>query len=122
MNKKGFTLVELLAVLVIITLLAVLAFSSIIKKSNELKSISNTKYEELLKTSAKMYVNANEDIKLQLKSGSSKTITYKELQDSGYMAEGLKDLNNSNIDTTKVCIVVSYNNYSYTYTLNENCN
>ena len=47
--KKGFTLVELLAVLAIIAILSILAFNGILSKSNELKDLSNEKYAELIK-------------------------------------------------------------------------
>ena len=119
--KKGFTLVELLAVIVIISLLSVLAYDSILKKGNELKDLSNARYQELLKTSTKMYVNAKSDVQMKLKAGQTIKISYKELQEAGYLSEDLKNLNNSNVDVNSSCIQVEYNDYSYIYTL-VNCN
>ena len=121
--KKGFTLVELLAVIVIISLLSVLAYDGILKKGNELKDLSNARYRELLKTSAKMYVNAKSDVQMKLKAGQTIKISYKELQEAGYLSEDLKNLNNSNVDVNSSCIQVEYkyNDYSYIYTL-VNCN
>lgn len=68
MSKKGFTLVELLAVLVLLSLIMIVAFPSILGafKSTDTKVNENTK--ELLKANAKSYVNDNPG--LQKASGS----------------------------------------------------
>ncbi len=59
MSRKGFTLVELLAVLVLLSVIMLVAFPSILGafKSTDTKINENTK--ELLKANAKSYVNDN---------------------------------------------------------------
>lgn len=118
--KKGFTLVELLAVILLISLFSILTFNSIVKKSNELKEESNNKYSEVIKSSAKMYVDSNQDIKLKIKSGQTIKISYKQLQDLGYLTINLNDLSKNRINPNNKCVQVSYQNYSYLYTL-TNC-
>lgn len=119
--KKGFTLVELLAVLAIIAILSILAFNGILSKSNELKDLSNEKYAELIKVSAKMYINSDSKKQQLLKSGETIIVSYKDLQDAGYLTKELKDLNNKNVNTTSKCIRITYSNYSYNYEI-ANCN
>ena len=59
MNKKGFTLVELLAVIVLLTLLGVFTVSTILDKTDEKKNKIDSATETLLKTAAQNYISKN---------------------------------------------------------------
>lgn len=121
--KKGYTLVELLAVLVIISMLAVLAFTSIVKKSTQLKSLSNDKIEELIKSSAKSYLYNNNILKQDIKNTGKGTITYKTLRDNNYLSDNLINTKTyKKIDIDSSCVCVEYRNYEYTFTLKQPCN
>ena len=85
MKKKGFTLIELLAVILIISLIAIFAFSGILKKSSELRAISDKKVEDLIKSSAKSYIDQHKDEKLKARSGQTVKITYTTLKNYNYL-------------------------------------
>lgn len=88
MSKKGFTLVELLAVLVLLSVIVLVAFPSILGafKSTDSKVNENTK--ELLKANARTYVNENPSIQT-----STGCITVKKLIDEGYTQTPLANVN-----------------------------
>ena len=120
MNKKGFTLIELLAVIFIVGIIATLALLSVTKYSNRLKSLSQDKLEESLKTSARSYMNANPDLKNKVKSGDTVQISYKTLYENDYLPETLKDIKSSkkitNSQYSSYCVQVYYeDNYKYGY-------
>lgn len=55
MNKKGFTLVELLAVLIVLAILATIATTTIIKQVKESKKTLNEAQKSIVKASAIEY-------------------------------------------------------------------
>ena len=55
MNKKGFTLVELLAVLIVLAILATIATTTIIKQVKESKKTLNEAQKSIVKTVAIEY-------------------------------------------------------------------
>ena len=121
MNRKAFTLVELLAVIVILALLALLtsvAVTTIINDSK--KDISNTQYT-LIKSTAEMW--GSENLDKMPPQGSCSFITLQDLKDEGL-------INNSIIDSStneeipndlkiKIATTASTNGKSiYTYEVN----
>ena len=86
MNNKGFTLVELLAVLVVLAILIAIAVPSTISISNKLKVNMYCSKIDSIETSAKLYGEDRKDSFTEKYSGySSKTITAKTLIDNGYL-------------------------------------
>lgn len=82
MQKKGFTLVELLVVIVIISLIVLIAVPSIIAIN---KNINKRLYEskkELINSSAEMYANNNPDI---FNGRTEVKVTVGELISKGYI-------------------------------------
>lgn len=120
MNKKGFTLVELLAVIFIIILIGSLAFVSINEKGEKFKDMSNREFEEMIETAAKNYITHDDKIINSLKRGDTVTITLKELVDSNYLSN--KELKSpktyEEIDIDLSTVVVTYSNYNYDYQIN----
>ena len=124
-NKKGFTLVELLAVIVLILLISALALTNITKKSNEMKEMSNYQFEKALTSSAKMYVSKNNNIKNELKTGATVKVEYTTLQDKGYLPDKIKSVKTYNeINVEDYCVCVKYLNYEYSYEVKKiaDCN
>ena len=74
--KKGYTLIELLAVILIVALISVLALTAIVKKTNQFKEISNQKAKELILSSAKSYLYNNKVLKQDIKNSGSGIIQY----------------------------------------------
>lgn len=126
--KKGYTLIELLAVIFVVGMISSLAFLSISKKSGELKTISSQKVEELIISSAKSYISSKEDIKNTIKAGNSVYISYETLYNAGYLPSELKDIKSSNkISASKYkdyCVKIDYvENHKYEYNVvnSSNC-
>lgn len=90
MNKKGFTLVELLAVIVLLGLIALIAapaITGIIKKSKE--SLSESQ-KQSIEMSAKNWATDNMS-KLPKNHGSCIIVTLSMLQNGGYADLEMKD-------------------------------
>ena len=117
MNKKGFTLVELLAVLFIIILLGSLAFVSINERGEKFKDISYEKFEEMIETAAKSYVADDDKLINSLKRGDVITIQVQDLIDSKYLnSKNLKSPKTyEEIDIATSTVEISYSNYEYSY-------
>lgn len=113
-NKKGFTLTELLVVLVLMVLLMTLAFPNFADLTTKAKSNYERSTQIIIKNAAKMYVNNNkEEIEQELKKGTyclpiGKLIAYE------YLDADLKESNNQSIPSQR-CVYVSSNSGKYEY-------
>lgn len=125
MNKKGFTLIEVIMVIAIIAILSIILtpnVMSLIRKNNEKsceKMISN------IESATKMYVNQN---KYELGfdcSGKAKEITLETLVNTGYLAGSITNpMNKEEIDlnnTVSVTYDCSVKGFKYKVN-NINCN
>ena len=119
--KKGFTLVELLAVLIVIAILSTFVIANIISQSNNFKDMSSSQLEEVIKGSAKAYINDRESLKNDIRSGIEKEICKKDLLDNNYISDNIKNLKNFN-KNYNFCVKVRYSNNSYTYEITTQCN
>lgn len=117
MKNRGFTLVELLAVLIIISLISVLALSSIGKKGNEYKNISYSKLEEIFNSAAHSYVISDDNLVNSIKSGDTIEVPIFLLVEKGYLSDDeiINPKTNKVIDTAESIIKVSYSNNKYIY-------
>lgn len=117
--KKGFTILEMLGVIILISLLVILIFpnitNSIKNKQKEIDSISI----EILKQASNLYVQNNQ--KNYAKIDNNKyCITISELINSGYLKDSFK-YNGEDIKDTKK-IQVTYNNgYEYELVDSNEC-
>ena len=57
--KKGFTLIELMAVIIIISLLAILTFPNIVGQIKKSKNAKNNNVNAIVISAAKRYINDN---------------------------------------------------------------
>ena len=114
MNKKGFTLVEILAVIVLIVVISLLVFPSILNSIKSSQDEIDEATKLLLINAAKLYVDDNSDnYKEDL---HTYCIPVSNLIDLGYLSDtittnkkdDIKDqiikLNNSNYEVVKSCI------------------
>ncbi|MBR1414146.1 MAG: prepilin-type N-terminal cleavage/methylation domain-containing protein [Bacilli bacterium] len=82
MNKKGFTLVEILAVIVIIALLSVLAIAGATGISNRIKKKNYDTKVETLKTAALDYAESYYN---EIKNSGEKCVSIEDLIVGGYI-------------------------------------
>lgn len=84
MNKKGFTLAELIGVIVVLSLICLITVPAIasVLKANK-KSLCETQLNNIL-TAAKSYASEN-ILSMPINEGETKTITIQELVDYGFI-------------------------------------
>ena len=108
MNKKGFTLVELLAVIIILSLLALLTSTAVTKLVKDAKNDLNSTQIELIKSAAQTW---GADNLLGLPSaGECSYLTVKNLKDYGLLDSNLKNLNTNEKISDEVQIKISTTN------------
>lgn len=114
MNKKGFTIVELL---VTITLLAIISTIATISITSFINKNKENNYEILKNTilqASKEYVTDN-------RYGSvESSITAQYLLDNHYITSGFTDpKTGKNIDLNSVVVTITYQNKNYTYEIKQ---
>ena len=126
MNKSGFSLIELMVVIVILSIIAVITTPIILDViSNTSKELSREQ-EQIIENSARMWgvknLSVDESNNPIYNSNLKNSITIDELRNAGFLEnKNLKNLNlsSSELNTAGVCI--SYDNqYLYTFTKNVN--
>lgn len=123
MKNKGFTLVELLAVITVLGIIAIITVPNIINILNDSKDSLNEQQKNQILNAAKLYgtksisgVDRNEGEQIT-------TITIEELKNSGYLDnKTVMDLNKKN-DIEQCQIIVSWekNQLSYKFEEKEGC-
>lgn len=119
MNKKGLTLVELMAVLAVIALLAVIIFPVITNNIKESKEDARKIQEASIKEAATQYLADNVGTNIFL-SGNVETITLQTLVDEGYLNGEYEDPETGkqyNLLASNVTITKSDNSYEYSIEL-----
>ena len=89
MNKKGFTLVELLAVVVLLAVVTTLAVPAVIGISNNIKKNMLETKLDLIEESAKLY--GQDNMSYINSYGGSITIDIEDLLDEGYLTKDKDD-------------------------------
>ena len=124
MNKSGFSLIELMVVIVILSIIAVITTPIILDVISNTSNELSREQEQIIENSARMWGVKNLSL---IQEGdkyvpSLKKVTINELKSAGFLEnKNLKNLNlsSSELNTAGVCI--SYDNqYLYTFTKNVN--
>ena len=116
--KKGFTLVELLGVIVILSVIGLLVTPLVLNVINESRNDVNDAQIQSIKRAAKNYTTDNV---LNMKCESGCRVTLEALIDGGYLES--KDLKNAKTNESidlKSQVEIKWNGtkYSYTYPIN----
>lgn len=127
MNKKGFTLVELLAVLVLISLLMGLAIPGINRINNNMKKKSYNQKIKLIESAAELWGQDNKT-RLQADNCSSEISKCKKITIAGLIKENYLDSDNNsgkyinpkNDKDMKDCIVFVYKQNKRVYAKFDN--
>ena len=110
-NEKGFTLVELLAIIVIIAAISTFALVNIDKKSEQYSEISAAQLDEIIKGAAHSYILSSDELTNKVKSSSEGyTISLNTLIDNGYISgKNIKNIKTrKDIDPNDVRIKITY--------------
>jgi len=114
MNKKAFTLSELIGVVVLLGLIALIAFPPIVKQIKNSKGAISEATEKLIITGASNYVYENKD-EFPITSGNIYCVTLKQLVDDNKISSDLKNSDGDKLNLNKyVKITIANNNYVYT--------
>lgn len=121
MNNKGFTLIELISVILILALLAIIVFPNILSSINKNETELNDDNKKLIVSNAKDYVGDNTDLFVK-KSGNVYCIKLSTLSDNGYTTN-VKGLKNGNSALTTDGVKVTYDGkkFVYEYVTLTNC-
>ena len=117
MNNKGFTLVELLAVLVVLAILIAIAVPSTISISNKLKGNMYCSKIDSIETAAKLYGEDRKDSFNETYDGNpSQTIAVGRLIETGDLKKEnttapyiLDPRDNASMDDLQITVYVKYN-------------
>ena len=110
-KEKGFTLVELLAIIVVIAAISTFALVNIDKKSEQYSEISAGQLDEIIKGAAHSYILSSDELTNKVKSSSEGyTISLNTLIDNGYISgKNLKNIKTrKDIDPNDVRIKITY--------------
>lgn len=110
-NEKGFTLVELLAIIVVIAAISTFALVNIDKKSEQYSEISAGQLDEIIKGASHSYILSSDELTNKVKSSSEGyTISLNTLIDNGYISgKNLKNIKTrKDIDPNDVRIKITY--------------
>lgn len=109
--KKGFTLVELLAVIVLLGIIGLIATPTVtnVIKNNKEKALNHQK--ELIIRAARNWANAN-----SFNISENEMVSVNTLQSEGY----LENINIDEIDYND-CVKITKQKNKYTFTFEEKC-
>ena len=119
MNKKGFTLTELIGVIAILALIAIIAFPPILKQIKGTKSKIDKTTEILITTGAGNYIDENKNDFPKI-HGNKYCITLQTLVDDNKVSKDLVDSEGNKLDLNKF-VKVEVNKNSYNYSITDTC-
>lgn len=118
LNNKGFTLVEVLAVLVILVVIMSIAVPNISSSLERSKAKQDDARKEVLKSYAELYIV---DYKNSITTSEPCYITLNELVNGGYASEDeIKD-SDGNVFTEVIIFTRSTNSYEFGTMTGEQC-
>lgn len=116
--KKGFTLVEIMAVIIVLGVIALIAFPSV---NSMIKAGREDLYEEQLeeiKLASKKWAFNNTKL-LPDNDGQSITITLLQLKRAGYLPLDIRNPKTNELLSNGLSIVITYKNNDYEYKIKE---
>jgi prepilin-type N-terminal cleavage/methylation domain-containing protein len=116
MKKRGFTLVELLAVIVILALILVIAIPNVMKIINKSKLDAYDRTQQMILNAARIYLTSNATLSSSLITvGSTLPVTLQELVDNKLLSSTIKDSRTGlNISLNNI-VSITKTNTGYTY-------
>ena len=118
--KKGFTLTELIGVVIILALIALLAFPPILNAIRETRNEISDASKEILYNAANLYVNDNSNTLVNVE-GNTYCVTINELIKGEYLPTTVYDSVTGEEIPTDNIIEVKVENNQYKYNMNNEC-
>ena len=120
-QKKGFTLVELLAVIVILAIVLIIAVPGVLSIINKTKDSAYDRQIDMIKDAVKNYVTAN-TITWSGENPKSTVVTLDMLQSGGYLDKKILDPRNKKEILCANVLVTKDNKNKITYDVDMSCN
>ncbi len=118
--KKGFTLVELLAVIAVLALIAAIAYPIVTGMIGDMKDTASESQKREIIESAKYWVQDNSGL-LSDTEGEVYILSIDTLKSSGYLTnEKLRDIDTDKI-LKKACVKITTQEHKYTYEYVKKC-
>lgn len=117
MKQKGFTLVELLAVIIILGAISLVVVPSIQRSLNKSNDQAYTAQVSNIESSAKNW--AADHLDLLPNNGGSTTVTIGELIDGNYLEKDIQNPKTKEAFPRDTRVIIKNTNESYTYKLVE---
>ena len=108
MKKNGFTLIEILGVVVILSMIVILAFPTITKNIKKSETKIDSASMELIKSATDLYMDDNKVLYPQ-KLGDEYCITLQKLVDSGHLRTPIMNVKTNQeikLNELKECIEI----------------
>src|SRR5574344_718325 len=119
--KRGFTVVELLGVILILALLGLLIYPTVTSIIKNARTKSYNAQKELIVEDAKLWVTDNDSL-LSDTVGSVYKLEIIDLQKGGYLENvDIKNLE-TNVTLDNACVEITTSTNKYTYLFVEDCN
>ncbi len=118
MNRKGFTLIELIGVIVILSLLTLIIVPNVVTYLQQGISDSKEFQSESIVLGAKNWASDHKD---ELPDdGDTLNLQFSTLQSGGYIEKNIKDPETGDeIDANAMCVVITNNGKKYNYEVKE---
>ena len=120
MKRNGFTLIELVGSIVILAIIALIAFPALLSMLNKGENQVNDSVKNVVTSAAEKYVNDHvDDFPKQLTGKTAPTYTIKvvTLKDDGYIETTFY---NKYCEIQKATVTVTANTKKYSYSIPEN--
>ena len=118
--KKGFTLVELLAVIAVLALIAAIAYPVVTNILQDMKENADESQKRIVIDAAKYWVSENDNL-LSDTTGDIYTLNVSTLKEGEYITNAnLRDLKKSNI-LNEACVKITTGDNKYIYEYMKKC-
>ncbi len=116
MKKNGFTLAELLGVIVILAAVALIAFSPIINQIKDSRKDLDEALNKIIYAAASQYIDES-----GLEKEQSYCIRLDVLVNDGKLVEPITDSNGHTLESASYSFYINYDNGNYLYETKEEC-
>lgn len=120
MKNKGFTLAELLGVIVIISILAIIVLPPIVNQFRKTEDKINNTTMKLIESATLLHMDNNKNT-YPLLDGTNYCITIGQLIDAGILGDPVQYANGGNVSHSKFVKVAITTIYDIDYSLVDTC-